>query len=337
MVVDQLNRPMRDLRISVIDACNFRCNYCMPLHLFGKDFAFLPHKALLSFSEIVRLSKLFVRLGVRKIRLTGGEPLLRKHIEELIAELAKIDRIEEIALTTNGYILAEKAQLLKQAGLSRLTVSLDAITPVKFQTMAGVDFPVERVLTGIATAIDVGFSPIKVNMVVRKGVNEEEVLNAIRYFDNQPVIVRFIEYMDVGASNGWKHTDVVDFTALIASIHQEIPLIKLPAHHDSDVALRYGFQNKQGEIGFVTSISRPFCRTCVRVRLSAEGTLYSCLFAHTGLDVRTLLREYDNDDELQKILEDHWRGRNDRYSELRFRQKDENSLEAKVEMFRMGG
>lgn len=338
MLLDKLARPLRDLRISVIDACNFRCTYCMPKHLFPKNYQFLPNSALLSFDEIVQLTKVFVKLGVRKIRLTGGEPLLRKDLHVLVERLRQIPNVEDIALTTNGFLLAKKAEQLKKAGLNRITVSLDALTPAVFQEMSGVLYTPEQILNGIEVALASGFSPIKINVVVKKNVNEHEVLHIARYFKGKPVIIRFIEYMDVGTVNGWLEHEVIDFKSIIANIHQQMPLEPLPALSDSDVAIRYGYQDKQGEIGFITSITKPFCRKCVRGRLSADGSFYTCLFSDKGLKLRDFLKQQISDDELETIITRFWQKRDDRYSETRL-QKNSIPLTkiSKVEMFRMGG
>lgn len=338
MLLDQLARPLRDLRISIIDACNFRCTYCMPKHLFPKKYQFLPHSDLLSFDDIYRLTTVFAKLGVRKIRLTGGEPLLRKDLHVLIERLRQIPEIEDIALTTNGFLLAKKAKQLKESGLTRITVSLDALSLSVFQEISGVEYTPDSIIDGIDVAIAEGFTPIKINVVVKKNVNEEEVMKIVRFFKGKPVIVRFIEYMDVGTVNGWSKDDVIDFKALINLINKDIPLQCLPALLDSDVALRYGYKDQQGEIGFITSISKPFCRQCVRARLSADGKFYTCLFSNQGLNLRDYLQQQITDDELETILREHWQQRNDRYSEIRFEKNNTHKKDSsKVEMFRMGG
>jgi cyclic pyranopterin phosphate synthase len=320
-VVDTLARPLHDLRISVTDRCNFRCVYCMPKEVFDKDYAFLPQTSLLSFEEITRLAKLFVAHGVEKIRLTGGEPLLRKNIEKLIAMLSALKtrdgRDLDLTLTTNGSILAKKAQALKDAGLKRVTVSLDSLDDATFKRMNDVDFPVSEVLHGIDVAHQVGLGPIKVNMVVKGGMNDQEIVPMARHFKGSPFILRFIEYMDVGASNGWKMDEVIPSAEVICRIGAEMPLEEIEPNYTGETAERWRYVDGGGEIGVISSVTQAFCHTCTRARLSTEGKLFTCLFANSGHDLRALLREGRTDDEISTVLAHLWRARGDRYSQLR--------------------
>lgn len=325
---DQLQRPLHDLRISVTDRCNFRCSYCMPKEVFHKDYPYLPHSDLLTFEEITRTAKVFVALGVRKIRLTGGEPLLRKNIEVLIAQLAALRTPEgqalDITLTTNGSLLARKAQALKDAGLQRITVSLDGLDDVIFRQMNDVDFPVQDVLGGIEAAQAAGLSHIKVNMVVKRGTNDHEILPMARHFQGSGVTLRFIEYMDVGATNGWRMDEVLPSAQVISRIQAAMPLVPLAAAAAGETAQRWGYADARGqydpqlgEVGVISSVSQAFCRDCNRARLSTEGQLYLCLFASQGYDLRSLIRSPLTDEELVAQVAAIWQGRSDRYSELR--------------------
>jgi cyclic pyranopterin phosphate synthase len=341
---DRLARPLRDLRISVTDRCNFRCVYCMPKALFGKDHPFLPHASLLSFEEIERLARLFAAHGVEKIRLTGGEPLLRKGLEQLVERLASLrtptGQPLDLTLTTNGSLLARKAQALKDAGLKRITVSLDALDDALFRRMNDVDFAVADVLSGIEAAQAVGLAPLKVNMVVKRGMNEQEILPMARHFRGTGIVLRFIEYMDVGASNGWNMTEVLPSAEVIARLDQEAPLLPLSAHTPGETAQRWAYADGSGEIGVISSVTQAFCGTCTRARLSTEGKLYLCLFASAGYDFRTLLRNGASDAELATAIAHTWGRRTDRYSELRSAVDARPSAETaapRVEMSYIGG
>jgi GTP 3',8-cyclase len=313
---DALHRPLRDLRISVTDRCNFRCVYCMPKEVFGRDYAFLPREQLLSFEELERLSRIFVRHGVEKIRLTGGEPLVRRDVELLVGKLAGIDGLD-LTLTTNGSLLPQKAQALADAGLRRITVSLDSLDDEVFRAMNDVDFPVQRVLAGIEAAAAAGLAPVKVNMVVRRGLNEDSVLPMARHFRESGHILRFVEYMDVGHSNGWRLDDVVPAAELVAAIDAELPLEPVEPAYRGEVARRWRYRGGGGEIGLIASVTQPFCGDCTRARVSADGKLYTCLFAVRGHDLRALLRGGASDAELSDAVAAIWRVRDDRYSELR--------------------
>ena len=333
-VLDTFSRPLRDLRISVTDRCSFRCTYCMPKEIFGRDFAFLPPKELLSFEEITRLAQIFLGLGVEKIRLTGGEPLLRRDLETLIGMLAPLPGLRDLTLTTNGALLARKAESLKAAGLSRVTVSLDSLDDAVFQSMNDVAFPVGRVLEGIEAAQAAGLTPLKINMVVQRGVNDGDVVAMARQFHGTGNILRFIEYMDVGATNGWQLGDVVDASEIVERIHRVLPLEPIAPNYPGEVALRYRYLDGSGEIGVIASVTKPFCGDCSRARLSAEGKLYTCLFAADGFDLRALLRGGASDGEITAAVRRLWSGRNDRYSEQR---SEESRLRPKVEMSHIGG
>jgi len=329
---DTLHRPLRDLRVSITDRCNFRCVYCMPKEVYGRDYAFLPRRDLLTFEEIARLARLFAGLGVEKIRLTGGEPLIRRDVERLVAMLAEIPGLD-LTLTTNGAVLAQKAQALKDAGLGRITVSLDSLDEEIFRAMNDVDFPVKSVLDGIDAASAVEL-PVKVNVVVKRGINEDSILPMARHFRELGHIVRFIEYMDVGHTNGWRLDDVVPAADIVAAVDAELPLEPLPSRYPGEVAERYRYRDGSGEIGVIASVTRPFCGACTRARLSADGSLYTCLFATTGHDLRALVRGDEGDGEIAAALGGIWRERADRYSELRSSATPDLP---KVEMSYIGG
>jgi cyclic pyranopterin phosphate synthase len=330
---DTLNRPLRDLRISVTDRCNFRCVYCMPKEIFGPDYTYLPREQVLTFEEITRLARIFSTFGVKKIRLTGGEPLVRKELPDLISMLAEIPDLD-LTLTTNGALLARHAQALKDAGLRRVSVSLDSLDNDVFKAMNDVDFPVEKVLEGMEAAQTVGLEPIKVNMVVKRGVNESSVLPMSRYFRKKGYILRFIEYMDVGHTNGWRTDDVVSSKEIVEMISAELPLEPIDPNYKGEVASRWRYKDGSGEIGVISSVTQPFCRTCNRARISAEGKLYTCLFAIKGHDLKSLVRSGATDDEISDEISRIWGKRTDRYSELR----SENTVDLpKVEMSHIGG
>ncbi|AVS78031.1 GTP 3',8-cyclase MoaA [Paracidovorax avenae] len=327
-LADALGRPLRDLRISVTDRCNFRCSYCMPKEVFGKDYPYLSHGDLLSFEEITRLARVFLAHGVRKIRLTGGEPLLRRHLENLVEQLAGLrtteGRMPDLTLTTNGSLLARKARALRDAGLARLTVSLDSLQDSVFRRMNDVDFPVAEVLSGIEAARAAGFERIKVNMVVKRGTNDHEIVPMARHFRGTGITLRFIEYMDVGATNGWRMDEVLPSAQVIDRLRQELPLVQLPPAAPGETAERWGYADAlgrhdpgQGEVGTISSVTRAFCGDCNRARLSMEGRLYLCLFATQGWDLRALLRGGAADPDLAAAIAGIWQGRTDRYSELR--------------------
>ncbi|MCW5875230.1 MAG: GTP 3',8-cyclase MoaA [Anaerolineales bacterium] len=334
LLVDTFARPLHDLRISVTDRCNFRCTYCMPKEIFGKDHAFLPQEQLLSFDEIETLTRAFVALGVRKVRLTGGEPLMRKGLEELIAQLAAVPGVEDIALTSNGSFPVERVHSLKAAGLKRMTVSLDALDDATFKAMNDVDFPVARVLEWIEASATAGLAPVKVNMVVKRGVNEHAILPMARYFRERGHILRLIEYMDVGHSNGWRMDDVLTAKQMVEIVQAELPLEPLQANYRGEVAERYRYADGSGEIGIIASVSQPFCGDCSRARISADGRLFTCLFAIGGADLRGLLRRGADQAALQAAIAAVWQKRTDRYSELR----SANTVALpKVEMSYIGG
>jgi GTP 3',8-cyclase len=332
-VLDTRSRPLRDLRISVTDRCDFRCVYCMPKEVFGRDFQFLRRSELLTFEEIARVARIGAGLGVHKLRLTGGEPLLRRDLERLVEMLAAIEGIDDIAMTTNGSLLPRKARALADAGLRRVTVSLDSLDNAVFGAVNDVDFPVERVLDGIAAAAGAGL-PVKVNMVVKRGVNDGSVLDMAGHFRGSGHILRLIEYMDVGTTNGWKMDDVVPAAELVDAIAAEWPLDPVEPAYPGEVARRYRYADGGGEIGVIASVTQPFCHDCSRARLSAEGRLYTCLFAATGHDLRRRLRGDGGDAELKAFLRRIWGGRADRYSELR---TAKTSARPKVEMSHIGG
>jgi cyclic pyranopterin phosphate synthase len=333
-LADRRGRGLHDLRISVTDRCNFRCVYCMPKDVFGRDYPFLPHAALLSFEEIARVARVFVDLGVRKIRLTGGEPLLRRNLERLVGMLSAAGDVD-LTLTTNGALLARKAGMLRDAGLRRVTVSLDALDDATFRAMNDVDFPVERVLEGIDAAAAAGLAPLKINAVVKRGMNEHAIVPLARHFRGSGHIVRFIEFMDVGATNGWRMDDVVPAAEIVRRIGTEVaPLVPADANYTGEVAERWRYADGSGEIGVIASVTQAFCRDCTRARLSTEGRLYTCLFATRGHDLRDLLRAGAGDAELRRAIERVWRARADRYSELR---TEGTVALPKVEMSYIGG
>jgi len=334
---DTLGRPVRDLRISVTDRCQFRCTYCMPREVFGRDFAFLPREELLTFEELARLARIFAGLGVRKLRLTGGEPLLRRDLEGLVAMLAAIDGIADIALTTNGALLAGKAMALAAAGLRRVTVSLDSLDDAVFMALNDAGFPAGRVLEAIAAAAGAGLTPVKVNMVVRRGVNEQSILPMAAHFRGSGHVLRFIEYMDVGTTNGWRLDDVVTAAEIISLIGGQWPIEPVAAAYPGEVATRYRYRDGAGEIGVIASVTQPFCRGCTRARLSADGMLYTCLFAAAGHDLRGPLRGGASDQALREQIAVIWARRTDRYSEQRTRHTRPQQGRAKVEMSRIGG
>jgi cyclic pyranopterin phosphate synthase len=332
-LVDTLGRPIRDLRVSVTDRCNFRCVYCMPKEVFGRDHPFLPRAELLTFEEIERVARAFAGLGVEKIRVTGGEPLVRRDLEVLVGKLAGIPGLD-LALTTNGALLVQKAQTLRDAGLRRITVSLDSLDDEVFRAMNDVDVPVERVLAGIDAALAAGLEPVKVNVVVKRGLNEDGVVALARAFRGTGVVLRFIEYMDVGHTNGWRLDDVVPAAEIVGTIAAEFPLEPVAASYRGEVANRYRYADGAGEIGVIASVTQPFCGDCTRARLSADGKLYTCLFAVRGHDLRALLRGGASDAELAEAIADVWRARADRYSELRSAATPDP---ARVEMSYIGG
>jgi len=334
-LVDAFGRPLRDLRISVTDRCNFRCTYCMPKEVFGHDYRFLDRKELLDFEEITRVARAAVSLGVQKLRLTGGEPLIRRDVERLIAMLSELDA--EVTLTTNASLLPRKAQALKDAGLDRITVSLDSMDDATFRAMNDVDFPVGRVLEGIEAAHAVGL-PVKVNSVVKRGVNEKEIVPLARYFRDTPHVLRFIEYMDVGATNGWRMDDVISAAEIVKLIDAEFPIEPAEANYRGEVAKRWRYTDGKGEIGIIASVTQPFCGDCTRSRISAEGKLYTCLFAVRGHDLRALIRSGATDDQLAAKLAEIWHVRGDRYSELRSQNTVDPAIgERNVDMSYIGG
>jgi GTP 3',8-cyclase len=333
--VDLLGRRLRDLRISVTDRCNFRCVYCMPREVFGKDFQFLERSALLTFEEIERVARAFASQGVEKLRLTGGEPLLRRDLERLVEKLVQIEGIHDVALTTNGALLAKKAQGLADGGLRRVTVSLDSLDNDTFQAVNDVSFPVERVLEGIDAALAAGLAPVKVNMVVKRGLNDQDIVPMARFFRDKPdTILRFIEYMDVGNTNGWQLDDVVPASEIVELIGAEHPLEPIAPLYPGEVANRYRYRDGVGEIGVIASVTQPFCGGCTRARLSAEGSLYTCLFAARGHDLREIIRDGATDAELRASIAGVWNRRGDRYSEIR---TADTAARERVEMSHIGG
>ena len=335
---DRLGRAPRDLRISVTDRCNFRCVYCMPKEVFGKDYPYLAHSELLSFEEITRLAKVFVDHGIEKIRLTGGEPLLRRNVEHLVELLAAITlpdgRGVELTLTTNGSLLAKKARALKDAGLRRVTVSLDALDDPTFMAMNDADFPVAKVLEGIDAADAAGLAPVKINMVVKRGVNEHSILPMARRFKGTGHVLRFIEFMDVGATNGWRMDDVIASREVIRIVAAQMPLDPIDPNYPGEVAQRWRYRDGSGEIGVISSVTQAFCRSCTRARISTEGMLYTCLFATSGYDFRALLRGGKSDAEIGAAIGGVWNARDDRYSEVR---TAETAKQRKIEMSYIGG
>ena len=332
-LADRRGRPLRDLRISVTDRCNFRCTYCMPKEVYGRDFQFLERAQLLNFDEIHRLVRIFRDHGIEKIRITGGEPLVRRQLEKLIELLAREPGLD-LTLTTNASLLKQKARALKDAGLHRVTVSLDSLDDAVFRAMNDVDFPVAKVLEGIEEADRVGLRPLKINMVVKRGSNDQSVVDMARYFKGSGHILRFIEFMDVGHTNGWKMQHVVPSRELVSRIHAEFPLESLDPNYTGEVAERWRYQDGSGEIGFISSVTQAFCKDCTRARLSAEGSLYTCLFATQGTDLRKLIRSGAGDAEISETIARVWRARTDRYSEIR---TEETSKSRKVEMSYIGG
>ncbi len=337
LVKDKLGRPVRDLRISVTDRCNFRCPYCMPAEIYGERYQFLERSELLDFEEIARLAAIFAQLGVNKLRLTGGEPLVRNGLERLVGLLSGVDGIDDLTLTTNGYLLAQQAQALKDAGLQRITVSLDSLDEEVFKAMNGRNYGTERVLEGIAAAEKVGLSPIKINAVVQKGVNDHTVVDLARHFKGTGHIVRFIEYMDVGNLNGWKMDQVTPASEIVATINAEMPLEPVEANYLGEVANRYRYADGSGEIGVIASVTQPFCGDCTRARLSTDGKLFTCLFASRGADLRGPIRDGASDDQLRDVIAGIWRLREDRYSELRTEFTGLESAPRKIEMYQIGG
>ena len=332
-VIDRLGRPLRDLRISVTDRCNFRCVYCMPKAVFGTDYQFLEHKELLTFEEIARLARIFTRHGIEKIRLTGGEPLVRRNVEHLIEMLAGIPGLD-LTLTTNGSLLKKKARALKAAGLQRITVSLDSLDDDVFMRMNDVDFPVTRVLEGIDDAAAAGLNPIKINMVVKRGVNDASILPMARHFRGSGRVLRFIEYMDVGHTNGWRMDDVVTARQIVDMIDAEAPLEQVNPNYRGEVAERWRYRDGSGEIGVIASVTQAFCRDCTRARLSTEGKLFTCLFATAGHDLKSLVRGGASDADISGAIDAIWRKRGDRYSEIR---TTETAGLQKIEMSYIGG
>ncbi len=332
-VLDQRARPLRDLRVSVTDRCNFRCGYCMPRSRFGKGFQFLPRAEILSFEELARLAALFVRLGVEKLRLTGGEPLLRAELPTLVRMLAGLPGAD-VALTTNGSLLEAQAGVLAAAGLGRVTVSLDSLDDAAFRRMNDADFPVARVLTAIDAAAAHGLGPVKINAVVRRGYNDATLVDMARHFRGSGHIVRFIEYMDVGTSNGWRLDEVVSGREIVERIGAELPIEPLEPSYRGEVARRWRYRDGSGEIGVITSVTQPFCGDCTRARLSADGKLYTCLFAASGTDLREPLRAGASDAELEALLRSVWGARSDRYSEIR---SGETRSSPRAEMSYLGG
>ena len=334
-ILDSRQRPLHDLRISVTDRCTFRCTYCMPKEVFGRDYVFLARQELLSFEEIARLARVFVKLGVKKIRLTGGEPMLRRDFEKLVAMLAEIEGLEDIAMTTNGSLLTpERAVALKQAGLNRVTVSLDSLDDETFKSMNDVGFPVAKVLEAIDSAAAAGLAPVKIDMVVKRGVNEDHIIEMARHFRGSGQILRFIEYMDVGSTNGWQMGDVVSAKEILETLSHEWPLEPMAPNYFGEVAERYRYADGAGEVGIIASVTLPFCGACTRARLSADGELYTCLFGVKGHDLRTLLRDGSSDEQLEAAVRRIWSVRDDRYSEIR--SEDTIGLR-KVEMSKIGG
>lgn len=335
VTLDKLQRPLKDLRISVTDRCNFRCRYCMPEEIFGPDYSFLSNDKILSFDEIERITRIFVSLGVRKLRITGGEPLLRRGLPQLIERLNKIDGVEDIGLTTNGSLLKKFAPDLYKAGLSRVTVSLDSLEEERFFYLNGNRSKVQRVLEGIQAAAEVGMK-IKINMVVQKGKNEQDILQMAQYFKENKHILRFIEYMDVGNYNGWDLKEVVSKQEIVDTIHQVMPLERIEANYAGEVATRYRYIGSDEEIGIISSVTDSFCSSCTRARISAEGKLYTCLFASKGNDLRELLRSEYTDEEITDVVRDIWNNREDRYSDERLSNSNKKAM-PKIEMSHIGG
>ena len=333
-ITDRLDRPFRDLRVSVTDRCNFRCPYCMPAEIYGDRYQFLPRDDLLSFEEIERLAGIMARLGAVKVRVTGGEPLVRSDIEKLVAMLARLDGIEDLTMTTNGYLLPRKAEGLKEAGLHRLSISLDSLDEEVFKKMNGRGFGVDKVLEGISAAENAGFSPLKINAVVQRGVNDHTIVDMARYFRDRGHVMRFIEYMDVGTRNGWRLDEVTPADEIVARIDAEMPLEPVESGYRGEVALRYRYRDGGGEVGVIASVTRPFCGDCTRLRLSPEGRLVTCLFATLGTDLRGPVRSGASDADLERLIRGVWSVREDRYSEERASMTEPRE---KVEMYHIGG
>ena len=334
---DTFGRPLRDLRISVTDRCNFRCPYCMPAEIFGEAYQFLPRADILTFEEISRLVAIFAELGVNKARVTGGEPLLRTDLYRLISQLSQIDGIDDVTLTTNGYLLAQQAEDLKNAGLHRVTVSLDSVDDEVFKTMNGRGFGVRRVLHAIQRAAEVGLAPLKINSVVQKGVNDHTIVDLARHFKGTGHIVRFIEYMDVGNRNGWQLDQVVSADEIVSRIDAEMPLEPMESNYVGEVAERYRYKDGSGEIGVIASVTKPFCGACTRARLSTDGSIFTCLFANKGISLRDPMRSGASDDELRQLISQVWGRRTDRYSEERASATSGDSSQQKIEMYQIGG
>ena len=335
VITDTMQRPLRDLRISVTDRCNFRCTYCMPAEIYGDRYEFLPRADLLTFEEIARLVRVMVRQGAVKVRLTGGEPLVRNDVERLVGMIAQIDGVDDLTMTTNAYLLADKARALKEAGLQRVTVSLDTLDDDIFRRMNGRDFGTRRVLEGLEAAQRVGLSPIKVNSVVQRGVNDHTLVDLARFCKERGYVLRFIEYMDVGNLNGWRLDHVVPADEIVAMIGAEMPLEPVESGYRGEVALRYRYRDGGGEMGLIASVTKPFCGDCTRLRLSPEGSIYTCLFSNVGTDLRGHMRSGATDDDLQAIIRGVWSVRSDRYSEERASMTE--PLRDKVEMYHIGG
>ena len=338
MITDTMGRPFRDLRVSVTDRCNFRCTYCMPAEIYGERYEFLPKADLLTFEEIARLTRVFVRLGAVKVRLTGGEPLVRNQIEKLVAMISGIDGVEDLTLTTNAYLLPKKAQALKDAGLDRVSISLDTLDDAIFREMNGRGFGTQSVLKGIEAAERAGLLPIKINAVVQRGVNDHTVVDLARYFKERGHIVRFIEYMDVGTRNGWRLDHVVSADDIVAKIDAEMPLEPIEGSYKGEVALRYRYRDGGGEIGIIASVTKPFCGDCTRLRLSPEGKLVTCLFSALGTDLRGPMRAGTTDEDMETLIAGVWAVRTDRYSEERSSMTETlRDQREKVEMYHIGG
>ena len=337
MLTDKFSRPMRDLRISVTDRCNFRCPYCMPAEIYGEAYEFLPRADILTFEELTRLVGFFAELGVEKLRVTGGEPLLRNDLPQLLGMLNAIDGIDDLTLTTNGYLLSQFAQKLKDSGLDRVTVSLDSLDDEVFKAMNGRGFTTERVLQAIQTASEVGLSPIKINCVVQKGVNDHTIVDLARYFHGTGHIVRYIEYMDVGNVNGWRSEHVLSAEEIIARLDAEMPLEPTESNYQGEVATRYRYRDGSGEIGIIASVTKPFCGDCARVRLSTDGKIFTCLFASEGVSLMDPMRAGATDDDLRELITGIWTVRSDRYSEERAASPNGKGSPRKIEMYQIGG
>jgi len=337
MLTDKFGRPMRDLRISVTDRCNFRCPYCMPAEIYGEAYEFLPRADILTFEELTRLVGIFAEKGVEKLRVTGGEPLMRNDLPKLIGMLNAIEGIDDLTLTTNGYLLSQFAQQLKDAGLDRITISLDSLDDEVFKAMNGRGFTTERVLGAIQTAAEVGLSPIKINCVVQKGVNDHTIVDLARHFQGTGHIVRYIEYMDVGNRNGWRSEHVVPADEIIARIDAEMPLEPTESNYQGEVAKRYRYKDGSGEIGIIASVTKPFCGDCTRVRLSTDGKIFTCLFAGEGFSLKDPMRDGATDDDLRGLITGIWTVRSDRYSEERAASPNGEGSPRKIEMYQIGG